>query len=71
MNALLSLHDCRQTYLKESSVDLVVLDQVSFDVQEGEILGLLGRSGSGKSSLLRIMSGLTQPVSGSVLWEGQ
>ncbi|EHH68477.1 ABC transporter ATP-binding protein [Gluconobacter morbifer] len=70
MKPLLSLRDCRQTYLKESSTDLVVLDQVSLDVRSGEILGLLGRSGSGKSSLLRIMAGLTQPTSGQIFWKG-
>ena len=69
MKSLLSLRECRQTYLKESSTDLVVLDHISFDVRTGEILGLLGRSGSGKSSLLRIMAGLTPPVSGEVLWQ--
>lgn len=70
MKSLLSLRECRQTYLKESSTDLVVLDHVSFDVRTGEILGLLGRSGSGKSSLLRIMAGLTPPMSGQVFWQG-
>ncbi|WP_215745615.1 AAA-associated domain-containing protein [Gluconobacter sp. P1C6_b] len=71
MKSLLSLRECRQTYLKESSTDLVVLDHVSFDVRTGEILGLLGRSGSGKSSLLRIMAGLTPPMSGQVFWQGE
>ncbi|MBS1035074.1 ABC transporter ATP-binding protein [Gluconobacter cerinus] len=69
--SLLSLQDCRQIYQKDSNADLVVLDQVSFDVRPGEILGLLGRSGSGKSSLLRIMSGQTPPVEGKVYWEGK
>lgn len=68
---LLSLQNCRQTYLKDSNADLVVFDQVSFDVRAGEILGLLGRSGSGKSSLLRVMSGLMPPVEGKVFWQGK
>ena len=38
-----------------------VLDKVSLALNDGEIVGLLGRSGCGKSSLLRIISGLTRP----------
>jgi len=45
-----------------------VLDNVSLRLTEGEIVGLLGRSGSGKSSLLRIISGLAKPTEGEVLF---
>ncbi|MEW6436921.1 MAG: nitrate/sulfonate/bicarbonate ABC transporter ATP-binding protein [Pseudomonadota bacterium] len=45
-----------------------VLDNVSLNLTEGEIVGLLGRSGSGKSSLLRIISGLAKPTGGEVLF---
>ena len=40
------------------------LQGVDLDVQEGEILGLIGRNGSGKSTLLKILSGITEPTSG-------
>ncbi|QDH17914.1 ABC transporter ATP-binding protein [Swingsia samuiensis] len=65
---LISLKNCRQIYKKDRNADLLVLEDVSFNVQEGEILGLLGRSGSGKSSLLKIISGQDQPVAGEVIW---
>ncbi len=48
-----------------------VLDDVSLDLKEGEIVGLLGRSGCGKSSLLRIVSGLIFPTGGEVSYLGQ
>ncbi len=44
---------------------------VSFDVQQGETICLLGRSGSGKSTILRIIAGIETPESGDVYWDGQ
>src|SRR6266478_937415 len=48
-----------------------VLDDVSFDVAEGESLVLLGASGSGKTTILRIIAGLEQPDSGRVILHGK
>ncbi len=49
----------------------VVHDGVSLDVVPGEVLGIVGGSGSGKSVLLRTMLGLHRPTSGQVLLEGK
>ncbi|TLU73960.1 ABC transporter ATP-binding protein [Lichenicoccus roseus] len=68
---LVRIRNCRQAYHKDSSVDLVVLDNVELTLHSGEIVGLLGRSGSGKSTLLRIVSGLLAPTSGEVSWRGK
>ncbi len=68
---LLTVRNCRQSYHKEASADLVVLDDVELTLEEGEIVGLLGRSGSGKSTLLRIVSGLLKPTAGEVKWRGK
>ena len=51
--------------------EVLVLDGVNVTLYEGEIVGLLGRSGSGKSPLLRIICGLIEPSSGSVTYKGQ
>jgi NitT/TauT family transport system ATP-binding protein len=68
---LLEIKDLRQAYPKAASDDLLVLDGVELTLRAGEIVGLLGRSGAGKSSLLRIIAGLTRPVSGEVRWRGR
>jgi ABC-2 type transport system ATP-binding protein len=48
----------------------VGIEDVSFTVQTGEVLGLLGPNGSGKSTTVKILTGLLQPSSGCVLLEG-
>src|SRR6202035_2007355 len=47
------------------------LRNVSFDLQEGEVLGLIGRNGSGKTTLLKILSRVTQPTEGSAEIRGR
>lgn len=68
---LLEIADVRQTYAKGASGALLVLDGVNITLKAGEIVGLLGRSGSGKSSLLRIIAGLARPVAGELRWRGR
>ncbi len=46
------------------------LDRVSFEIREGEFLSLLGASGCGKTTLLRILAGLDRPSTGQVAWHG-
>ena len=49
----------------------VILEDISFELRAGEILAILGPSGSGKSSLLRLLNRLDEPSGGSVLLEGR
>ena len=51
--------------------DTPVLHEVSFSVEEGEVVCLLGPSGCGKTTLLRIIAGLEEPDGGRVLFAGQ
>ncbi len=51
--------------------DLVVLDQVSFEVRRGEVFAILGASGGGKSVLMKHMIGLHRPLQGRVLIDGR
>ncbi len=71
LTTLLQVTGCRQAYHKDSTSDLLVLDDVNLTLNSGEIVGLLGRSGSGKSTLLRIVSGLLKPTAGDVTWRGK
>ena len=48
-----------------------VLDNVSFDIPENSIIGILGPNGSGKSTLMRIIAGLIRSWDGEILFEGQ
>ncbi|MBS7527864.1 ABC transporter ATP-binding protein [Fusibacter paucivorans] len=49
----------------------IALDNVSFDIPQGTIMGIAGNSGCGKSTLARVMMGLIPPTSGSVLLDGK
>ena len=51
--------------------DFVALDHVSFDVARGEVMGLIGLNGSGKSTTLKIISGILKPTSGTVMANGK
>ena len=62
---ILSIQDVVKTYAEH-----IALDHVSVDVPKGHIFGLLGPNGAGKTSLIRIITQITAPDSGRVLFDG-
>lgn len=63
---LLELHDIRLSFGR-----LAVLKGVSFDVYPGEIVALVGDNGAGKSSLIKVVTGVHRPTSGEILFKGK
>lgn len=66
---LLSLRNLSKVY-QSKSVNFKALDNISFDVNEGELLSITGKSGSGKSTLLHIMGGLDSCYNGCISLNG-
>lgn len=50
--------------------EIRAVDQISFDIEAGQIYGIIGHSGAGKSTLLRMINGLEHPTNGEVLIDG-
>ena len=67
---LLSVRNLVKIY-KLGKQKLTVLDGVSFDIHEGEIIAITGASGSGKSTLMHLIGGLDKPSSGEILVSGE
>ena len=60
-----------KTYRTPDHIGRLVLEKVDFTLREGEIVAVLGRSGAGKSTFLRILAGLLPPSEGRVEYRGQ
>lgn len=70
--AILSVQNVKKTYTTRFGASRVeALRDISFTVEEGEFVAIMGESGSGKTTLLNILGALDKPTSGSVLLDGQ
>ena len=56
---------------KQQYEEFQALSNVSFDVKRGEIIGIIGRNGAGKSTILKVISGIYKPTTGSVVTAGR
>jgi ABC-2 type transport system ATP-binding protein len=68
-----SLKECLPAFVRGSgwSPAFYALNDISFSVQRGETLGIIGRNGSGKSTILKLVAGVMVPTSGEVLARGR
>lgn len=66
--SILQIKDVTKVY--EGKVTHRALNQLSFDVEEGEFLAVMGPSGSGKTTLLNIISTIDEPTSGEIILDG-
>ena len=63
---LLTVENLSKVYIKKKT-----LNNVSFSMEKGEILGMLGKSGAGKSTIGKILLQLSRPTTGTILFEGK
>ena len=68
--AILDVRNLEKTYGKGENI-VHALDKVSFSVEKGEFVAIIGASGSGKSTLMHLLGGVDRPNAGTVLVEGQ
>ena len=71
MNPILEVKNLTYIYSAGTPFEHKALDNVSFSVHRGEFIGIIGHTGSGKSTLMQQLNGLLKPTSGSVLLDGR
>lgn len=71
MNPILQVRDLTYTYSIGTPFEHTALDKVNFALNRGEFVGIIGHTGSGKSTLMQQLNGLLKPTSGEVLLDGQ
>ena len=71
MSTILETRGLTHVYGAGTPFERVALDHVDLKIEKGEILGVIGHTGSGKSTLIQHLNGLLQPTSGPVLIDGQ
>lgn len=70
MTPLIEVRDLSCTYSRGTPFELTALKKVNLSLYEGQFVGLIGHTGSGKSSLIQHLNGLLSPTEGKVYWRG-
>ncbi len=71
MAPILEVKNLKHIYSAGTPFEHVALDDISFSVERGEFIGVIGHTGSGKSTLMQHMNGLLKPTSGQILLDGK
>ena len=71
MNDILKIENLSYVYGKGTPFEKVALDNISVSFEKGKITGLIGHTGSGKSTLVNLLNGLYKPTSGKVYLDGK
>ena len=69
--AVISLENVSFVYGAKTPFEIEALDNVNLTVREGSVTGIIGHTGSGKSTLVQLLNGLERPTSGRVLLDGK
>ena len=65
------IHELEHRYEEGSAGEKVALHDVNIKIEQGEMIGLIGHTGSGKSTLIQHLNGLLKPTSGAVFYDGK
>ena len=71
MAPILEVKNLHHIYSAGTPFEHIALENVSFSVERGEFIGVIGHTGSGKSTLMQHLNGLLRPTSGSILLDGK
>ncbi len=67
---MIKLKDVSYTYGKSGPFEKTALNNINIDIKQGEFIGLIGHTGSGKSTLIQLLNGLIKPDEGKVIIDG-
>ena len=67
---ILKVEDLTHVYSQGTPFEKVAIDHISTEIHAGEVLGIIGHTGSGKSTFIQHLNGLLKPTSGKVLFDG-
>ncbi len=68
---LIEMMNVSFTYMPNTSLEQLALQSINLGIDEGEFIGLIGPTGSGKSTLVQLLSTLLIPTEGKIIFEGQ